>query len=80
MSVASTDSNPEENQFDFAQSSPIDMQEQEQEPDHIIINIYGYNYKIITTGLTQEEIDQEILAVESDALDYMLDTNDARFM
>jgi len=79
-SVASTDSNPEEeSQFQFAQSSPSTPTEEVQ-PDHVIINIYGYNYKIITTGLTQEEIDQQILSVESDALDYMLDSGDVRFM
>lgn len=49
-------------------------------PEFVIINICGYTYNIITTGLTQDEIDEEIIAVENDALDYLLDGSDTRFL
>lgn len=82
-SVASTNSMPEESQFQFAQSSPSTptlSDSEEEEPEYVTINICGYNYKIITTGLTQDEIEQEILAVENEALEYLLDSSDMRFM
>ena len=48
--------------------------------DYVMINVCGYNYKIITTGLTHDEIEEEIRIVENDALDYLLDNTDNRFM
>lgn len=82
-SVASTESMPEESQFQFAQSSPSTPtlpDSEEEEPEYVVINVCGYNYSIITTGLTQDEIEQEILAVENEALEYLLDCSDNRFM
>lgn len=48
--------------------------------DYVIVNVCGYNYKIITTGLTEDEIEDEIRTLENDALDYLLDNNDTMFM
>lgn len=62
-------------------STPTLPEAEEDEPlDYIMINICGYPYKIITTGLTDDEIEKEIELVQNEALDFLLDSDDERYM
>lgn len=65
-----------------SQASTITIPEEEMEDplEYVIINICGFEYQINTTGMKHDEIELEIQKVENDAIDYLLDPSDERYM
>jgi hypothetical protein len=79
------DNEEDKSQIQFAQNSnastPTLPDEAEEEVlEHITIIVCGYPYKITTIGLTDDEIEEQIEMVQNEALDFLLDGGDERYV
>jgi hypothetical protein len=70
----------EDEDFQLAQNSQASTISMPEEYEHVIINICGFQYQINTTGMKDDELEIEIQKVENDAIDYLLDPSDERYM